>query len=45
MDEQVKRFNDASRGIVKTNAQRAEEAARAKRMQDKFDDHVAFMPS
>jgi hypothetical protein len=32
MDEQVNRFNEASRGIVKTNAQRAEEATRAKRI-------------
>ena len=35
MDLQVKRFNEASRGIVKTNAQRAEEAAKAKRNEDK----------
>lgn len=33
MDEQVKRFNEASRGIVKTNAQRAEDAARAKKLE------------
>ena len=32
MDRNVARFNEASRGIVKTNAQRAEEAARAKRI-------------
>jgi len=38
MDEQVKRFNLASRGIVKTNAQRAEEAARKERYDHKLYD-------
>ena len=44
MDEQVKRFNQASRGIVKTNAQRADEAAHAKRMEGKYVGPVAYMP-
>jgi len=38
MDEQVKRFNEASRGIVKTNADRAEEAARKERYDHKLYD-------
>jgi hypothetical protein len=38
MDEQVKRFNEASRGIVKTNADRAEEATRKERYDHKLYD-------